>query len=367
MKCDVLIIGGGPAGLFSALKLSNKGFSIVILEKDKNVGSKQTKYDITEGYKIQKILDEVGIQPQKISQMSEWISPNYSYVLDSKIKDFYFKRGFQKDSIENILLKKLHKKNVDIFYESTIDSIEHKKKKISTIRVNTISEKITINPKYVIGADGPKSELRKRLKIDSNIFVKFKGFGVIVETEKDNVFPFAKIYFNEQLAPGGYLYSGSVGNEVFFCIVIDNIFSKKISFQENIKKILEKNIDHDFKVKNYFSGIGISGISEARVENVLFTGGAALFYDPFLGYGLNYAIESAYVATQAIMKNKIEIYTVYSKKIQKEFKSIYFAREIWRNANNKFFDKLIKAFYGKIDRKDKKVNKIIELFGKNDI
>jgi len=365
MKCDVLVIGGGPAGLSSALMLSNKGFSTFILEKCKTVGPEHTKYDITEGHKIRKILDEIGIQPQKISSISEWFSPNYSYMLDSRIEDFYFKRGPRKDSLENILLKKLHEKNVDVFFESDINSIECKKKKICAVTTNTVHETITIKPKYVIGADGPESELRKRLKTETKIFVKFNGFGVVVETKKENAIPFAKIFFDEKLAPGGYVYSGSVGKEVFFCVVIDNIFSKKISFQENLEKILEKSMNIDFKIKNYFSGIGTSGISKSRIENVLFVGGAALFYDPFLGYGLNYAIESASVATQAITKNKIELYTIYTKKIQKEFRRLYFARETWRNANNKFFDRLIQTFNGKINRRDKKINKIIELFDKS--
>jgi len=367
MKCDVLIIGAGPAGLSSALMLSKKGFSTIILEKNKTVGPEYTKFDITEGYKIKKILEEIGVQPQKISQQSEWFSPNYSYVLDSRIEDFYFKRGPQEDSLENILLKKLYEKNVNVFYKSIIDSIKQEEKKINTVRVNTTREKITINPKYIISADGSDSELRKRLKIETKIFVKLEGFGTVIETKKDDMIPFAKIYFDEKLAPGGYVYSGSVRKQAFFCIVIDNIFSKKISFGENLKKILKKNINTDFKVKNYFSGIGISGISKPRFENVLFIGGAALLLDPFLGYGLNYAIESAYTTVQAIAKNKIEIYTDYAKKIQSEFKKIYFVRKIWRNANNKFFDKLIEAFNGKIDRENKKINKVLELFYKNNV
>ena len=38
IKCDVLIIGGGPAGLSAALFLSNESFSTIVLEKNKTCG-----------------------------------------------------------------------------------------------------------------------------------------------------------------------------------------------------------------------------------------------------------------------------------------------------------------------------------------
>ena len=101
IKCDVLVIGGGPAGLSAALILPNKGFSTIVLEKNKTCGPKHPKYDITEGNRIREILDEIGIEPNKISSRSEWLSPNHNFVLDSKIEDFYFKRGADDDSLEN--------------------------------------------------------------------------------------------------------------------------------------------------------------------------------------------------------------------------------------------------------------------------
>ena len=114
IKCDVLVVGGGPAGLSAALFLSNKSFSTIVLEKSKTCGPKHTKYDITEGNRIREIIDEIGINTNKTSSRSEWFSPNYSYVLNSEIKDFYFKRGPGEGSLENVLLKKMNNK-VEVF------------------------------------------------------------------------------------------------------------------------------------------------------------------------------------------------------------------------------------------------------------
>jgi len=361
INCDVLVVGAGPAGLSSALLLSKKGLSTVVIEKNKIAGSHQTSYDITEGYRIKKIFDEMKIQPLKISPVSEWFSPHHSFILDSTIEDYYFKRGAEKDSIEQILLKKLPK-NVDVFFQSHIDSIETKKNEITSVTVVSSQEKITVAPTYVIGADGAESNLRNRLQVETEILATFRGVGVVVTSKKQDEIPHAKIYFDEHLAPGGYLYSGSVGRDSFFCVVIDDIFSKKTKIKENLEKFLKQRGIEKSTVKNYFSGIGMSGVHKNHMKNVLLVGGAALLYDPFLGYGLNYAFESAYTAAQAIITNDIGLYRAYEKEIQQEIKDKYKAREIWRKADNIFFDRLLQTFRGEYTKKDKKINKILALF-----
>ncbi len=364
IKCDVLVVGGGPAGLSAALFLSNKSFSTIVLEKSKTCGPKHTKYDITEGNRIREIIDEIGINTNKTSSRSEWISPNYSHIIESEIEDFYFKRGPGENSLENVLLKKLNNK-VDVFFKSKVNFIELKKKEIATVKINKDRKKIEIKPRYVIVADGPESEFRKRLNIDTEYFAKFNGFGVLIGSCQSDLIPHAKIYLDEKIAPGGYIYSGSVGKEIFFCLMTDDKFTKKESLKHRLNFFLERNMKEKFTVKNYFGGIGISGIQEVLLGNTLFIGGAALFYDPFLGYGLNYAIESAYFAANAIKKNDLSIYTEYANRIQKEFKDIFFAREIWRKADNNFFDKLIRAFNGEYDNSDEKINKILDLFNED--
>ena len=211
---------------------------------------------------------------------------------------------------------------VDVFLKSKVNFIEFQKKEIMTVKVSIDNKKIEIKPKYVIVADGPESDFRKRLKIDTECFVKFNGFGVLIESNKSDVIPHTKIYLDEKITPGGYIYSGSVDTETFFCLVNDDKFTKKKSSKQHLKYFLEKNMKEKFTVKNYFSGIGISGIQQVLFGNTLFIGGAALFYDPFLGYGLNYAIESAYFASNAIEKNDLYVYKEYTNKIQTEIRKV---------------------------------------------
>ena len=97
-------------------------------------------------------------------------------------------------------------------------------------------------------------------------------------------------------------------------------------------------------------------------ENVFFIGGAGLYYDPFLGYGLNYTLESGYYAAKSIIDSNIEIFLKYDEEIGKEFKELLEIRNIWRKADNKFFDNLILTLNGKSKYCDEKINKILRLF-----
>jgi flavin-dependent dehydrogenase len=367
IKCEVLVVGAGPAGLSAALLLSKKGFSTIVLEKNEKVGSNITEYDITEGNRICKILNELDIKPKKKSSISEWISPNYNYILRSKIEDFYFKRGSEKDTIENLLFEKINNNLISVFFKSKVDSIKIKDKEVVEVEVDKYIEKIKIKPKYVIVADGTDSDLRRKMKVETNKLAKFNGFGVIIESDKKDVIPHSKIYFNQKIAPGGYIYSGSVGKETFFCIVSDDLYDNKKSLKQHLNRILKNEIKGEFSIKNYFSGTEISGIQEAIIGNVFFIGSAALFHDPFLGYGLNYAIESSYYAAAAIENNDLEIYLKYVNKIQKKFKESFFAREIWRQADNNFFDETIKAFNEGFITYNEEINKILKFFDESQI
>ena len=44
-KFDIIIIGGGPAGLNAAMRLSNMNYKTLVLEKEKVIGGKLNQWD----------------------------------------------------------------------------------------------------------------------------------------------------------------------------------------------------------------------------------------------------------------------------------------------------------------------------------
>jgi len=362
IKPDVLIVGGGPAGLSASLILSKKGFSSTIIEKNNFVGYKLNEFDITEGIRIKKILKDLDIKPNKISKKSEWISLKNKSILKSKIGDFYFIRGNSKDSIENRLLKNIDTINVNIFYDSIVDSYIIRNNKIKYVIINKKNDKIKINPKYVIISDGGNTNYQNNISIKKKYFTQFNGYGVVVKSDEKDIIPDARIYLDKNISPGGYLYSGSIENYSFFCIVYDNIFDNKLDFQKKLIELVDKNIKDKYIIKNYFRGFGISGIQESPLHNTMLIGGAAYFHDPFFGYGMNYAIESAYIASKSIYENDNSIYSKYIEKISNEYNKRFLAKKIFRKKNNEFYSKLVKSLNNEYSSNDTEINQILEIF-----
>lgn len=360
-NCDVLVIGGGPAGLTAANVLSKKDLSVIILEKGNNFGPESTKYDITEDERIRNILDTLEIEPNKTSSKSDWISKEKSYTLKSEIEDYYFKRGPDKDSLEKKLISNSNEENINSFRESEIQEINFENEKYSFI-VNSSEGREKINPEYIIDAEGSESYISNELNLSSETFAKFEGLGVILDAQKENEIPHARIYLDKGLAPGGYLYSGSVKEDTFACVVIDSIFSEDVNIEENLKNFIRTQFSEDRKIKSYFSGIGISGRHKPVHKNIIFVGGAALLHGPFLGYGLNYAIESGYKAAQSITRNNLSMYREYFKEMQDEFSKMKSLRKFFRNANNDFFQNLINGMKEPSKIKNGKVKKILKIF-----
>lgn len=355
-NCDVLIVGGGPAGLTAASFLSRAGLKTIILEKQCKLGNINKKLDITEGNRIEKILHELNIEPNKISSRSEWKSKNETYVLDSEIKDYYFTRGNGKESIEHKLLETVRKDKVKFLFNSEIKEIEMNGSDISTVYSNDFQ----IKPKHIILATGKPWTIEEKLGIKSKIFTKFSGLGMVFNSKPEEIKQ-TKVFFDYGIAPGGYIYSGTVDHETYVCIVIDNIFSKNINLKKNLQKFVKRNYG-DVKINNYFSGFGKSGIMDTQIGNTFFVGGSALFHDPFLGYGLNYAIESGYFASKALLNKDNSIYSSYCQRIQSEIKNLLFAREFWRKADNDFFEHFIKNLNGDERSQNKEFSRLLSIF-----
>lgn len=138
MKFDLIVIGAGPGGIFTALEAASRGLKVAVLEKNKRIGSKilvagSGKCNLTHSGKPKEFLDKYGENGKFLKGALNKFSPD-------KLKDFfkekglplvlveesgkYFPNTFSSLDVVNLLNKELLKKGVKLFFNVVIENIE---------------------------------------------------------------------------------------------------------------------------------------------------------------------------------------------------------------------------------------------------
>ncbi len=182
-KYDVVIVGAGPAGLSCAIELQKSELSVLLLEKNKEIGPKVCAGGLT----------------TKIKEFG--IPLDFAEILFSKVK-------------LSVKDKKIKISNDGIPFVGTVD-----RNRLGKFLVSKLSEKITIRTgcrvaeigsnfvvadgrkiffKYLVGADGSNSLVRKSLDLKSDKFL------VAIQYIVPKSFKNLEFHFDTSLFGSGY-------------------------------------------------------------------------------------------------------------------------------------------------------------------
>lgn len=154
-KYDVVIIGAGPGGLACAEELKNSNFSVLLLEKNTTIGPKVCAGGLTHldaGFDIPKDRS----RPFKTQHV-------FVNRKEHKLQLAFPLKTISRTDLGQYQLKKLQDaKNIDIQTNNAVVEIQTEK---------IITQKGIFNYKYLVGADGSASLVRKYLKLPSSLNV----------------------------------------------------------------------------------------------------------------------------------------------------------------------------------------------------
>lgn len=129
MIFDLIVIGGGPGGIFTGLEASSKGLKVALLEKNKRIGNKilvagSGKCNLTHEGKIKDFLSKYGENGKFLKEALNKFSSEH-------LKDFFEKKGlplvlveesgkffpktFSSLDVVNLLKDELEKNKVEIY------------------------------------------------------------------------------------------------------------------------------------------------------------------------------------------------------------------------------------------------------------
>ena len=323
---DVIIIGGGLAGLTNAIHLSKFKQRVLLIEKNSYPKHKVCGEYISN--EVLPYLNSLGIDP--IKEGAKQISKvQVSTIKGNLIKGELPLGGFgmSRYFLDSLLLKKARFNGVQVLKDS-VDSIVFRK---GVFTVQTKDSK-SFQSKVTIGAFGKRSVLD--LKMDRK-FIKKKSPYLAVKIHVKGDFPENLIALHN--FKGGYCGVSKVENNLInLCYITEyNSFKKHKNITDFQHQVVFKNkhLKKIFEESNpvFKKPLTISQISfetKKPVENhIIMCGDTAGMIHPLCGNGMGMAITSARLASIRILqflngeiKTREGLEKQYFKDWNKEFK-----------------------------------------------
>ncbi len=297
---DVLIIGGGLAGLCNAIHLSKFGKKVLLIEKNT-----YPKHKVCGEYISNEVLPYLAfleINPfdfgaVKIDEFQ--LSTTNNKLISSKLPLGGF--GISRYKLDFELYQKAQQNGVE-FLQDTVTKIDFKDE-LFFLQTN---ENKQFTSKIVIGAFGKRSLLDVKMQRD---FIQKKApyLGVKIHVKGN---------FKENLVAlhnfkGGYCGVSKVENDTINLCYITNFsafkkfkniddFQEKVVFKNTFLKEIFTNTNPVFEQPLTISQISFE--SKKPIENhIIMCGDAAGMIHPLCGNGMSMAIQSAQIASKLIL------------------------------------------------------------------
>ena len=296
---EILIIGGGLAGLTAGIDLLQRGFSVLVFEKNS-----YPKHKVCGEFISNEVLpyfehlgvDIESLNPTKINKTE--LSTHSGKITKAKLPLGGF--GVSRYKLDNYLYKKFVVLGGKVVQEA-VTSVNFEDE---IFTITTLSNAI-YQAKVVLGAFGKRSNIDIELK---RTFIQQKSPWLGVKAHYSGDFPDDVVGLHN--FDGGYCGVSKVENNVInICYLVQFESFKKykniIDFQENVlfknnnlQKILKESIiifDNPLTISQ------ISFEDKAKIENhILMLGDSAGLIHPLCGNGMAMAIHSAKIASNLV-------------------------------------------------------------------
>ena len=351
---EVIIIGGGLAGLCNAIHLSKLGKSVLLIEKNS-----YPKHKVCGEYISNEVLSYLSfldINPfdfgaVKIDKFE--LSTTNNKLISAKLPLGGF--GISRYQLDFILSEKA-KENSVIILQDTVLNINFKD---GVFNIET-KENITFRSKIAIGAFGKRSLLD--IKMERNFIQKKSPYlGVKIHVKGEFQTDLVALHNFK----GGYCGVSKVENDAINLCYITSFSSFKkykniYDFQENVvfKNQFLKEIFQNSK-PIFEQPLSISQISfetKKPIENhIIMCGDSAGMIHPLCGNGMSMAIQSAQIASKLIL-NYLEGSILTRKELENNYISEWNKQFSWRLKSGHFIAKLF--------RNDKISNALLQILRK---
>lgn len=302
LSFDVVIVGAGLAGLYAAKLLSQKSFTVLLVDQKKDL----SKGIHTTGIFVRKTFEDfnfsggsLGAPVRAVTLYSPSLRPLH---LESKRDEF---RVGKMGSIYLDLLRECELSGV-VFWNDTRYLKLLPRTSGSCVEVQRDGKSVFVNAKVVIGADGAKSKVAPDLGLKQN--KKFiVGFEEVWKADDFKAAPHLHCFLDAKLAPGYLAWITNDGEEIHIGVGgYSKHFKPRKALAEFKSKTLDKmsDIPRGDLLETRGGLIPVGGImKKISTEKGLLIGDAAGAVSPLTAGGLDPALRLTVWATTVITES----------------------------------------------------------------
>jgi len=289
---DTIIIGGGLSGSSTALNLSKKGYSVLIVEKDKLGNIKPCAGGMASSMKEFLPLDIDQAIESKIKNVEfRWESSDNVVADLSGESPFWIIR---REKLDKLLLDEALKYGSEIIRPVQVKNINSQNK---TWEIKC-SNNIIYKSKFLVIADGSQSKWASHFNLGprkprfaNTLALRLDGLGDIPKDSVRFEFGFIKYGFAWAFPLKDSVNIGLgtfINNKLLDDEALNNKVIKSFGFDDLSFKLVHKQL----RIWN--------GLHNLNGDRVIVVGDAASLCDPFLAEGIRPSLISSYYAAESI-------------------------------------------------------------------
>lgn len=284
---DVIVVGAGPAGSMAARYAASKGVSVLMLEKDRDVGYPVRCGEAVSATRIAPFIDpDEKYIASHINKFS-LISPNGTevtvpleengYILERRIFDYE-------------LAKLAANEGVEILTRAYVNGLLFEGDKVSGVKYEYRGEQVEVKSKVVIAADGVESRVGRWAGLKTHI--DFRDMECCVQITASGINVNSNtcfFYFGKDYAPNGYFWIFPKGNNTAnIGLGVGGMIGKKKSALSFLNDFMEKNYPNASILTQIAGGVPCTPtLEKISAPGIMLVGDAARQVNPLSGGGIS--------------------------------------------------------------------------------
>ena len=316
---DIIVVGAGPAGSMAARFAAEKGVSVLMLEKDRDVGYPVRCGEAISKAGVEEFIDSNELWIKAHITKFSFIAPDETEVLlqfDSEQEGYVLERRI----FDYELAKTAANTGAQILTRAYVNGLLFDDDKVAGVKYEHNGEQKELKAKIVIAADGVESRVGRWAGLKTHIDFRDMECCTQITAANINIDPNTLyFYFGEEFAPEGYFWIFPKGDNIAnIGLGVSGMIGKKKSAQSLLNSFMEKYYPQAPILTAIAGGVPSAvTLDKISAPGIALVGDAARQVNPLSGGGIASGMIggsiAGRIAGEAIIMNNIDHLLTYDK------------------------------------------------------